>query len=113
MNISPIHEKTWHDVEREIFTPEEIAQSNVRVAIMGELIKARRDRGISQRKLEEMTGIKQSVIARMETGKSSPKLETIVKILFALGKTFVITDLAPELAKAPAPTATPALERSR
>lgn len=107
MSISPIHEKTWDDVEREIFTPEEIAESDVRVAVMCELVKARRERGITPRQLEEMTGIKQSVIARLETGKSSPKLETVVKILFALGKTFVIADLTPS--KTPAPV----LERSR
>ena len=107
MSTSPIHEKTWDDVEREIFTPEELAESDVRVAIMCELIKARRERGISQRKLEEMTGIKQSVIARMETGKSMPKLDTIVKILFALGKTFVVADLTPSKTPAPASASRP------
>ena len=30
--------KTWNDVEKEIFTPEEIAESRLRVAVIGELV---------------------------------------------------------------------------
>jgi hypothetical protein len=40
--ISPVG-SNWEDVRKELFTPEEIAESDVRVAIIGELIKARRD----------------------------------------------------------------------
>ena len=39
--------KTWDEVRSELFTPEEIAESDLRVALMGELIKARKERGIS------------------------------------------------------------------
>ena len=38
---------TWEEVERETFTPEEIAASNLRVAMMVELVNARQERGIS------------------------------------------------------------------
>lgn len=83
----------WEDVRKEIFTPEELAASDVRVAIMGELIKARNEKGISQKKLEELSGVKQPIIARMETGKTSPQLDTVLKVLTALGKTFKIVPL--------------------
>ncbi len=82
----------WDDVRKEIFTPEEIAESNLRVALVGELIKARKDRGISQKKLEELSGVKQPIIARMEKGSVSPNLETVLKILAPLGKTLYIGD---------------------
>ncbi len=36
--------KTWSEVRAELFTPEEIAESNQRVAIIGEQIKARDER---------------------------------------------------------------------
>ena len=49
-----------------ILTPEEIAQSDLRVALIGEFIKARQEKGISQKKLEELSGVKQPVIARLE-----------------------------------------------
>ena len=70
VNLNGINFTTWDDVEKEFFTPEEIAESNLRVALIGELIKARKERGISQRELEEMSGVKQPVIARMENGST-------------------------------------------
>ena len=85
--------RTWVEVERELFTPEEIAASNLRVDIMVELTKARNERGISQRKLEELSGVKQPVIARMENGTTSPQLDTVLKILAPLGKTLYVGDL--------------------
>ena len=66
---------TWDDVEKEMFTPEEIAESDLRVALIGELIKARQEKGISQKQLEELSGVKQPVIARMEKGYTSPQLD--------------------------------------
>ena len=55
-----------------LLTPEEIAESNLHVALIGELIKARQEKGLSQKKLEELSGVKQPVIARMEKGTTSP-----------------------------------------
>ena len=84
---------TWEDVRKEMFTPEEIAESNLRVALIGELVKARKERGLSQKQLEELTGVKQPVIARMENGSTTPNLSTILKVLAPLGKTLYIGDL--------------------
>ena len=84
---------TWEDVRKEMFTPEEVAESNLRVALIGELVKARKERGLSQKQLEELTGVKQPVIARMENGSTTPNLSTILKVLAPLGKTLYIGDL--------------------
>ena len=65
---------TWDDVEKELFTPEEIAESKLRVALIGELIAARKEKGITQRELEELSGVKQPIIARMESGSTTPNL---------------------------------------
>ena len=83
----------WNDARKEIFTPKEIIASDLRVAIIGELIKARQKNGVSQRKLEEMSGVKQPIIARMESGKTSPQIDTILKLLAPLGKTLYVGDL--------------------
>ena len=83
----------WEDFEKEIFTPEEIAASDLRVAVIGELIKARREKGISQKKLEELSGVKQPVIARMEKGSTSPQVSTLLKVLAPLGKTLAVVPL--------------------
>ncbi len=52
---------------------------------------------VSQAELGEMSGIKQPVIARLESGKSIPRLDTLLKILAPLGKTLKVVDLAGEL----------------
>ena len=103
----------WDDeFERAHFTPEEIADTHFRASIVTSIINARHEKGISQRQLGEMTGIKQPVIARIESGRSVPKIDTLQKVLLALGKTLTITDVAP--AATQAKTQTPAaLERSR
>lgn len=93
---NPAIGQSWEEVEKELYTPEEIAASDLRVAVIGEIIKARNERGISQKKLEEMSGVKQPVIARMETGATSPQLDTVLKVLFSLGKTLAVVPLEQE-----------------
>ena len=92
MNESAIGE-SWDEVERELFTPEEIAESHLRAAIIAELVKARREQGISQKELEKISGVKQPVIARMEKGHTIPQLETVLKVLAPLGKTLAVVPL--------------------
>ena len=48
---TPAIGSSWEEVEEELFTTEEIAASNLRVALIGELIKARQEKGISQKSL--------------------------------------------------------------
>jgi len=84
----------WSEIRDKYFTPEEIAASELRAQLMGVLVNARHEKGISQRKLEELSGVKQPVIARMENGTNSPQLDTVLKVLGALGKTLYIGDIA-------------------
>ncbi|MBQ1796131.1 MAG: helix-turn-helix transcriptional regulator [Treponema sp.] len=93
MNNNSAIGRSWDEVEKELFTPEEIAESDLRVALIGELIKARQEKGISQKKLEELSGVKQPIIARMERGITSPQLDTILKVLAPLGKTLAVVPL--------------------
>ena len=81
---------SWEQIERELFTPEELAASDLRVAIIAELIKARQMQNISQRQLGALSGVKQPVIARMEKGMTSPQIDTILKLLRPLGKTLAV-----------------------
>jgi DNA-binding XRE family transcriptional regulator len=85
--------QSWDDFEREVFTPEEIAASRLRVAIMSELIKARKESGVSQKKLEDLSGVRQPVIARMETGSTNPTIGTVLKVLAPLGKTLAVVPI--------------------
>lgn len=92
MKYSPVGD-AWDDFEKEIFTPEEIAESDLRVALISELIDARNEKGITQRELEQLSGVSQPVIARMESGRTVPKLDTVMKVLAALGKTLAIVPI--------------------
>lgn len=83
----------WDDIRKELFTPEEIAESDLRVAVIGAIIEAREEQGISQRQLEEMSGVKQPAIARLERGTVSPRLDTILKVLAPLGKTLAVVPI--------------------
>jgi predicted XRE-type DNA-binding protein len=76
-----------------LLTPEERAASNLRAAMMIELAHARAEQGISQKKLEALSGVKQPVIARMEKGYTSPQLDTVLKVLAPLGKTLAVVPL--------------------
>ena len=85
--------RTWKEVRPELYTAEEIRESDLRVAIIGELIKARQEMNISQRQLEELSGVKQPIISRMESGETSPQLDTVLRILAPLGKTLAVVPL--------------------
>lgn len=92
INISPRGE-TWERYRKEHFTKEEISENDLIVDFVGEMIQARKKDNISQRDLENISGIKQSVIGRMESGKTDPKLSTVMKLLNAMGKTLEIVPI--------------------
>ena len=81
------------DFDREFFTPEEIAESDLKVALITSLIEARKEQGLSQRDLEARSGVKQPQIARIERGDTNPQLDTVLKVLAAMGKTLAIVPL--------------------
>ena len=83
---------TWDELEAEIFTPEEIAASRARVEIISSIIDARQAKGLSQKELAEITGIKQPAIARLENGHISPSVDTINRLLAPLGKRLAVVD---------------------
>lgn len=87
----------WQQVRAELYTPEEIAECDLRVALIGEIIKARREQNITQKQLEKLSGVKQPVIARVEKGTSIPSVSTLIKILVPLGKKLAIVPLDAEV----------------
>ena len=93
MNNSAIG-SSWEELEKELFTPEEIAASDLRVALIGEMIKAREAQGVTQRDMEKLSGVAQPVIARMEKGKTSPSIDTVLKFLVPLGMTLKVAPIA-------------------
>jgi len=91
-NTSPIGDD-WNDLRTKILSTEERYATDLKIALLGEIISARKSEGFSQKKLESVSGVKQPVIARLERGTTDPQLSTIIKILIPLGKTLAIVPL--------------------
>lgn len=54
------------------------------------MIAARMESNMTQKELAEKTGIRQSNISRIESGTSSPTIDTLSRIATGLGKKLVI-----------------------
>lgn len=67
-----------------------------REELVAEIIKLRQEQGLTQKQLEQLSGVKQPIIARMETGANIPQLSTIIKLLVPLGKTLAVVPLESE-----------------
>ena len=57
------------------------------------MVEAREAQGVSQRDLSKLSGVKQPAIARMESMKSTPQIDTLLKVLVPLGYTLEIVPL--------------------
>lgn len=75
-------------------TDAEREQINFQAALIGKMIEAREEKGLSQRELAKLSGVKQPAIARMECMKSTPQIDTLFKILAPLGYTLSITPIS-------------------
>ncbi len=66
---------------------------NFEVELIGKLIEARERKGLSQRDLAQLSGVRQPAIARLESMKATPQIDTLLKILAPLGYTLSITPI--------------------
>ena len=93
--ISPTGDD-WDDLRNTLLTSDERAETDMKVALISEIIYARRENGFTQKELEKVSGVKQPVIARLERGNTDPQLSTLIKVLGALGKTLAIVTIEQE-----------------
>ena len=71
----------WSDYKTTLdLTQDEWDEINLKVEIVGEIIKARESLCITQQRLGELSGVKHPVIARLEKNNVDPRLTTILKI---------------------------------
>lgn len=84
-------DEMFHDDE--FVCPEERERINFEVSLIGKIIEAREAKGLSQRDLAELSGVKQPAIARIESMKSTPQIDTLIKVLMPLGYTLAIVPL--------------------
>jgi len=63
----------------------EKARIEFEVELIGKLIEARETKGFTQAQLAQAAGIKQSAVARMESLKATPQIDTLFKVLTPMG----------------------------
>jgi len=78
----------WNDPN--LLTQAEKDEIQLKIELVGKLIEAREQKGISQKRLAEMSGLKQPAIARLERMQTTPQIDTLFKILKPLGYTLAI-----------------------
>lgn len=88
--------KTWDDVKNEIKESDlegrtMIEEAEALTSIISPMIKQRKELGLSQRELAAMCSIPQSSLARIESFRTTPRLDTIIKILSNLGLQLNVT----------------------
>lgn len=78
----------WNDSD--LLTEEARNRISFEVSLIGKLIEARESKGFTQKELAEAAGIKQSALARLESMKVTPQIDTLFKVLKPLGYTLAI-----------------------
>ena len=82
--------KTWDDYKKHVKAIDPVAKADLEnieelTSIVSSLIAKRTELGISQRDLAAECGLPQSSIARIESFKTTPKLDTLLKMMRPLG----------------------------
>jgi predicted transcriptional regulator len=75
----------------------EVAESEA--AIITAIISQRNALGLSQRDLANLCEIPQSSIARIESSKTTPRLDTLLRIMKQLGLTLSVTKLNSKISR--------------
>lgn len=66
-------------------TPTERAEIEFEVELICKMVEAREAKGLTQKQLAEAAGVKQSAIARLESLKATPQINTLLKVLTPMG----------------------------
>ena len=82
--------RTWKDYKEHVKAVDVEGKSIIEemegiAGIVGTIVSKRNEMGISQRELAHKTGLSQSTIARIESFKITPNIDTLLILLKSLG----------------------------
>ena len=92
--INPKHiGSSFNSFLSENLTEEEIKVIQAKAKLLGEIIDARQELQLTQKKLESMSGIKQPMIAKIENGNVNPSIDSLLRLLVSMGKTIKVVQI--------------------
>ena len=92
--INPNHiGSPFENFVKENFSHEEIKLIEAKAKILGEIIDARKEQALTQKRIEELSGVKQPMIAKIENGNANPSLDSLLRILISMGKTLKVVPI--------------------
>ena len=84
----------WEEFEKTLnITPEQEEEIRMEMEIIQATIEARKNKKMSQEELSKRSGLKQSAIARVESGAHSSSINTLIRILYPLGYTLKVVQI--------------------
>ena len=85
----------WKEFEKELdISLEQEEEIRLEMEIIKATIEARKNKKMSQEELSIKSGIKQPSIARIESRAHSPKVDTLMHLLFSMGYTLRVVPLS-------------------
>jgi len=87
--------RNWDSIKNDLtsVSQEDWEEIDFQVRLVGEILDARKEKGLTQAELDALCGVNQTHIARIENSKADPQLSTIFRILRPLGKTLAVVDV--------------------
>ena len=79
--------------DEERISVEERELIQVEKELILKMSELRHSQGLSQRELAEISGVKQPALARLESMKATPRIDTVLRLLIPLGYTLEIVPL--------------------
>ena len=94
--MKPSKMKNWIDYKRYIKNidtagKEEMECIETMASIIGSIIDRRNELDISQRELAKLCGMSQSSVARIESYRTTPSIDTLLRVMKPLGLTLSVS----------------------
>lgn len=84
----------WEEFEKTLnITQEQEEEIRMEMEIIQATVEARKNKKMSQEELSKRSGLKQSAIARVESGVHSSSINTLIRILYPLGYTLKVVPI--------------------
>ncbi|MBQ8475469.1 helix-turn-helix transcriptional regulator [bacterium] len=78
--------KDWETFKNSLnLSQEELYEIELKIELMGKIIAIRKELGLTQAEFADKCNIKQEYLARLERSKTTPQIDTLLKILVPLG----------------------------